>query len=177
MRISEPSFTDCGIDATAKTEDQTWIRVDGRSAPSTLSLPMSRRKLIWGCGLRGAFCDPLAGGCRTPNPNPWGSLRGACPLMHAPPRAVPSAASMWRAETEKPAFLGVSIFRLTTTSPMGIRYPIPIRRGGLEGFHPSISAEPSGQGRGAATDDAQQSRPLGGLRRSPAGHVLSAAKV
>ena len=49
--------------------------------------------------------------------------------------------------------------------------------GGLEGFHPSISAEPSGQGRGAATDDAQQSRPLGGLRRSPAGHVLSAAKV
>ena len=56
--------------------------------------------------------------------------------------------------------------RGTTTSPMGIRYPIPIRRGGLEGFHPSISAEPSGQGRGAATDDAQQSRPLGGLRRS-----------
>ena len=33
--------------------------------------------------------------------------------------------------------------RGTTTSPMGIRYPIPIRRGGLEGFHPSISAEPS----------------------------------
>ena len=32
---------------------------------------------------------------------------------------------------------------------MGIRYPIPIRRGGLEGFYPSISAEPSGQGRGA----------------------------
>jgi hypothetical protein len=79
MRNSEPSFTDCGIDATAKTEDQTWIRVDGRSAPSTLSLPMSRRKLIWGCGLRGAFCDPLAGGCRTPNPNPWGSLRGLAP--------------------------------------------------------------------------------------------------
>lgn len=26
-------------------------------------------------------------------------------------------------------------------------------------------------------DDAQQSRPLGGLRRSPAGHVLSVAKV
>lgn len=42
--------------------------------------------------------------------------------------------------------------RGTTTSPMGIRYPIPIRRGGLEGFHPSISAEPSGQGRGAAAD-------------------------
>ncbi|WP_368319785.1 hypothetical protein [Parabacteroides distasonis] len=50
-------------------------------------------------------------------------------------------------------------------------------RGGLEGRSPSISAQPSGQGRGAATDDAQQSRPLGGLRRSPAGHVLSAAKV
>lgn len=49
--------------------------------------------------------------------------------------------------------------------------------GGLEGRSPSISAQPSGQGRGAATDDAQQSRPLGGLRRSPAGHVLSAAKV
>ena len=49
--------------------------------------------------------------------------------------------------------------------------------GGLEGRSPSISAQPSGQGRGAATDDAQQSRPLGGLRRSPAGHVLSVAKV
>lgn len=33
---------------------------------------------------------------------------------------------------------------------MGIRYPIPIRRGGLEGCSPSISAQPSGQGRGAA---------------------------
>lgn len=30
-----------------------------------------------------------------------------------------------------------------------------LRRGGLEGFYPSISAEPSGQGRGAAADDAQ----------------------
>lgn len=50
-------------------------------------------------------------------------------------------------------------------------------RGGLEGCSPSISAQPNGQGRGAATDDAQQSRPLGGLRRSPAGHVLSVAKV
>lgn len=40
--------------------------------------------------------------------------------------------------------------RGTTTSPMGIRYPIPIRRGGLEGFYPSISAEPRWQGRGAA---------------------------
>lgn len=49
--------------------------------------------------------------------------------------------------------------------------------GGLEGRSPSISAQPSGQGRGAATDDAQQSRPFGGLRRSPAGHVLSVAKV
>ena len=39
--------------------------------------------------------------------------------------------------------------RGTTTSPMGIRYPIPIRRGGLEGCSPSISAQPSGQGRGA----------------------------
>ena len=29
-----------------------------------------------------------------------GEFEGACPLMHAPPRAVPSAASMWRAETE-----------------------------------------------------------------------------
>lgn len=27
-----------------------------------------------------------------------GEFEGACPLMHAPPRAVPSAASMWRAE-------------------------------------------------------------------------------
>ena len=37
MRISEPSFTDSGIDATGKTENQTCTRVDGRSAPSTLS--------------------------------------------------------------------------------------------------------------------------------------------
>ena len=29
--------------------------------------------------LRGAFCDPRAGGCRTTNPNPWGSLRGPAP--------------------------------------------------------------------------------------------------
>lgn len=42
MRISEPSFTDSGIDATGKTENQTCTRVDGRSAPSTLSLPVSR---------------------------------------------------------------------------------------------------------------------------------------
>lgn len=41
MRISEPSFTDSGIDATGKTENQTCTRVDGRSAPSTLSLPKS----------------------------------------------------------------------------------------------------------------------------------------
>ena len=41
MRISEPSFTDNGIDATGKTENQTCTRVDGRSAPSTLSLPKS----------------------------------------------------------------------------------------------------------------------------------------
>ena len=43
MRISEPSFTDSGIDATGKTENQTCTRVDGRSAPSTLSLPVSPR--------------------------------------------------------------------------------------------------------------------------------------
>ena len=42
-------------------------------------------------------------------------------------------------------------------------------RGGLEGCSPSISAQPNRQGRGAATDDAQQSRPLGGLRRRGAG--------
>ena len=42
MRISEPSFTDCGIDAAGNWIDQTGIRVDGRSAPSTLSLPVSR---------------------------------------------------------------------------------------------------------------------------------------
>lgn len=43
MRISEPSFTDSGIDATGKTENQTCTRVDGRSAPSTLSLLKSAR--------------------------------------------------------------------------------------------------------------------------------------
>jgi hypothetical protein len=41
MRISEPSFTDSYIDPTGKTENQTCTRVDGRSAPSTLSLPKS----------------------------------------------------------------------------------------------------------------------------------------
>ena len=52
-----------------------------------------------------------------------------------------------RAGDESPVPLEQAIERrmgeLNTTSPMGIRYPIPIRRGGLEGFHPSISAEPS----------------------------------
>lgn len=27
----------------------------------------------------GAFCDPRAGGCRPPTPDPWGSLRGLAP--------------------------------------------------------------------------------------------------
>lgn len=48
--------------------------------------------MIWGWFLRGAFYDPLAGGCRTPNPEPEpepeGEFEGACPLMHAPPRAA-----------------------------------------------------------------------------------------
>ena len=35
-------LTDSGIDATGKTENQTCTRVDGCSAPSTLSLPVSR---------------------------------------------------------------------------------------------------------------------------------------
>ena len=41
--------------------------------------------------------------------------------------------------------------RGTTTSPMGIRYPIPIRRGGLEGFYSSISAESERVGKGRWT--------------------------
>lgn len=36
----------------------------------------------------------------------WGGLEGRSPSMHAPPRAVPSAASMWRAETESAAANG-----------------------------------------------------------------------
>lgn len=52
MRISEPSFTDSGIDATGKTENQTCTRVDGRSAPSTLSLPKSARTVDLGMELR-----------------------------------------------------------------------------------------------------------------------------
>ena len=60
-------------------EDQTGIRVDGRSAPSTLSLPKSQVREIRGWLLRGAFCDPRAGGCRPPTPDPWGSLRGLAP--------------------------------------------------------------------------------------------------
>ena len=60
MRISEPSFTDSGIDATGKIENQTCTRVDGRSAPSTLSLP-----------------PPWNPEPRTLNPR--GSLRGLAP--------------------------------------------------------------------------------------------------
>lgn len=77
-----------------------------RKLPSTLSLPVSRQRKPLGrdggnpyydrippivchvpCASRGgvpefcagAFCDPRAGGCRTTNPNPWGSLRGPAP--------------------------------------------------------------------------------------------------
>ena len=46
---------------------------------------------------------PLCAMCHVPAE---GEFEGACPLMHAPPRAVPSAASMWRAETESAAANG-----------------------------------------------------------------------
>ena len=70
MRISEPSFTDSYIDATGKTENQTCTRVDGRSAPSTLSLPKSQVRMAWGWFCAGSSYDPRAGGIRTPNPEP-----------------------------------------------------------------------------------------------------------
>ena len=78
MRISEPSFTDSGIDATGKTENQTCTRVDGRSAPSTLSLPKSARKVDFGMEPWGGQAEPVGFGAlrlppmesRTPNPEP-----------------------------------------------------------------------------------------------------------
>lgn len=79
MRISEPSFTDCGIDAAGNRIDQTRTRVDGRSAPSTLSLPMSQGREIWGLSARG-FLRPPRRGVPTPDPRPpKGSLRGLAP--------------------------------------------------------------------------------------------------
>ncbi|CRH85501.1 Uncharacterised protein [Chlamydia trachomatis] len=62
MRISEPSFTDCGIDAAGNWIDQTRTRVDGRSAPSTLSLPMSQGREIRGLSARGLSATPAQGG-------------------------------------------------------------------------------------------------------------------
>ena len=88
-----------------------------RKLPSTLSLPVSRQRKPLGrdggesllrqdspphcvpcamCQPRGSSrilrgglsATPAQGGCRTTNPNPWGSLRGPAPLMHAPPRAA-----------------------------------------------------------------------------------------
>ena len=78
-----------------------------RKLPSTLSLPVSRQRKPLGrdggesllrqdspplCAMchvpaegefpnfaRGAFCDPLAGGCRPPTHDPRGSLRGLAP--------------------------------------------------------------------------------------------------
>ena len=52
------------------------------------------------------FLRPPRRGVPNPEPEPLGEFEGACPLMHAPPRAVPSAASMWRAETESAAANG-----------------------------------------------------------------------
>lgn len=99
MRISEPSFTDSGIDATGKTENQTCTRVDV-SASSHRPFPClcHGNENLWdgmGGGIltttgfpplcamchvpaegefpnfaRGSFYDPRAGGCRTPNPEP-----------------------------------------------------------------------------------------------------------
>lgn len=86
MRISEPSFTDCGIDAAGNWIDQTRTRVDGRSAPSTLSLPMSQGREILGLSARG-FLRPPRRGVPTHDPRPLGEFEGACPLIRAPPRA------------------------------------------------------------------------------------------
>lgn len=45
-------------------------------------------KVDLGMLLRGAFCDPRAGGVPNHEPEPLGEFEGACPLMHAPPRAA-----------------------------------------------------------------------------------------
>ena len=80
MRISEPSFTDSGIDATGKTENQTCTRVDGRSAPSTLSLPMSQGWEIWGLSARGLSATPAQGGAEPRTRTLEGWFGGVKPL-------------------------------------------------------------------------------------------------
>ena len=79
MRISEPSFTDCGIDAAGNWIDQTRTRVDGRSAPSTLSLPTSQVSDIRGCACEGLSATPSQGGAEPRTRTLWGSLRGLAP--------------------------------------------------------------------------------------------------
>ena len=88
MRISEPSFTDSGIDATGKTENQTCTRVDGRSAPSTLSLPTSQVSEIRGCACEGLSATPSQGDAEPRTRTLKGGLEGRSPSMHAPPRVV-----------------------------------------------------------------------------------------
>ena len=79
MRISEPSFTDCGIDAAGNWIDQTRTRVDGRSAPSTLSLPTSQVSEIRGCACEGLSATPSQGGAEPRTRTLKGSLRGLAP--------------------------------------------------------------------------------------------------
>lgn len=38
--------------------------------------------------MRGGFLRPPRRGVPTPDPRPLGEFEGACPLMHAPPRAA-----------------------------------------------------------------------------------------
>lgn len=76
---TETSFTDCGIDATVNWIDQTRTRVDGRSAPSTLSLPTSQVSDIRGCACEGLSATPSQGGAEPRTLNQRGSLRGLAP--------------------------------------------------------------------------------------------------
>ena len=88
MRNSEPSFTDCGIDAAGNWIDQTRTRVDGRSAPSTLSLPMSQGREIWGLSARG-FLRPPRRGVPNHEPEPsrvvWRGETPPCTRRRVPP--------------------------------------------------------------------------------------------
>lgn len=86
MRISEPSFTDSGIDATGKTENQTCTRVDGHTCSSTLSLPKSARKVDFGMEPWGGKPTRRVGvlrlppmESRPPTPTRGGEFEGAKP--------------------------------------------------------------------------------------------------
>ena len=84
---AQPSFADCGVDAAVERQDQTGVRVDGRSAPSTVSMPESSGEGDSGMESCGGEADPQGSAyyvspAWSPDPRPRperGCLRGAQP--------------------------------------------------------------------------------------------------